>query len=191
MTLTCYANVHHQFINIPKNASTSILAAMFGIGGKSVEDIHVEAAKHRELYRENGPPAFVVLRHPWRRFYSTWMNKVYQPHRPDTNLIKMGCHAGMDLYEFANYCLAKPELFNDPHLRPQSEYLPDGAYDVLVHEDLDIYWDRLGYSALYGPLERLNSTDHPAPPHRTSLRGAIEAKYRKDMQQWNLAFGSY
>ena len=192
--IKCYADVHHQYINIPKCAGTSILSAMYKLEGTPAE-IHDQAPPTRP-WRPDGPPTFAVIRTPFARFRSTWMNKVYMPHREDTALIKMGARKGMRLAEFLMFVLQKPELqMYESHIRSQSKYLPDDLSKVTLirHEDLGVDWYTHGLEALYGALPRLNrSSQISGDIHQVVLDGAlsnaqrkaVDLMYENDMKIW-------
>jgi hypothetical protein len=186
---TVYKDVHHQYINIPKCAGTSVLTAMGHLESYTIEDVRRMAKNRLETaeYDPKGPPAFTIIRHPWRRFVSTWKNKVRYPHRPDTMLLKMGVPKGTELDKFCQWFLhLSPEERNgEAHLRPQHMYLPENltGIDVIIQEDLPLGWYRGGYHALYGKLPRRNSTRGMAETN-SPYRRQVEDLYQKDMKLW-------
>lgn len=150
-----------QFIPIPKNASTSIISAMFRLGG-TVEEIHRSKPKPQEWVNKGF--TFAVVRNPLARFVSTWMNKVYDPHKPETRLLKefkdRGIYRGMPLEEFADVVAYYGPFRFDPHLQPQSSFIPLGnpTGRLLRQERLASDWEDSGLKKLYGPLPRLNES---------------------------------
>ncbi len=182
--------VLHQFIDIPKNACTSILR----LGHKmphwySVEKVHEVARAERKAWDHNGLHTFAVVRDPWARFVSTWHNKVYKPHRPDTGLIKVeGANPGCSLDSFCEWFLWRGlDTIKDMHLRPQVEFLPIAylhTIDLLPHEDLNSCWEHFQYEEIYGALPHDNSSG--AVNHLTECpyRQKIESFYSQDNEIW-------
>lgn len=193
MTMLAYHTVHAQYLMTPKCAGTSILTRMYRLDALPVEEVHREAHKHLKPWRPKGPPTFAVVRHPWRRFVSTWKNKVHSPHSHDTRLLKLGAPKGCDIDTFCKFVLAMDdqERENEVHLRPQHMYLPEDrdGINVMVFEDLPVCWKRAGYQQLWGGLPMRNHTRHVDAPTSSRFRRHIEYMYRKDMSLWLDVFG--
>lgn len=180
-----------RFIPIPKNASTSIIAAMFGLQG-TPDEIH--ALKPERVPLVNGGATFAVIRNPADRFISTWANKVWRPHRPDTGLIRRhGVRAEMSLGEFVDLVEERGVRALDAHIRPQVDFLPAG-YDKsqfgkvtpLRFERLMIDWMEYGCEAIWGPLGHMNESSPPTFPkgYTSELWSRITRLYIKDMMLW-------
>lgn len=175
-----------RYIPIPKCASTSITAALFGLQG-TVEEIHT--LKPAVVPLVNGGPVFAVIRNPVDRLISTWANKVWQPHRPDTGLIRRhGVREGMRLTEFVALVEGRGVDAMDVHIRPQVDFLPTDSKGVtlLRMERLLVDWRDKGYERLFGPLEHLNESSPPMFPdgYTSELWSRITRLYIKDMLLW-------
>lgn len=178
-----------QFIPIEKNGSTSIIAAMFGLEG-TPEEIHV-AKPQTSQWNPSGPPTFAVLRDPMERFCSTWWNKVYKPHRPDTKLIReTPCYAGMPLSEFVDQAEEIVARDMDAHLRPQTSFIPSDAGGQLLRLGrLKEDWDRFELPRAYFPASRLNASQE-RPPWYDAMTDEEASKimniYWKDQVLWDV-----
>jgi hypothetical protein len=166
---------------------------MFKLDHLKVEDVHPYCDQyHRTEYRENGPPAFTVLRHPWRRFVSTWANKVYRPHIENTALIQLGARRGMELDDFCAWFIdLEPRArLMDLHIKPQYMQLPTDVDKVirLIHEDLHMAWKNTNLELLYGTLDQRNHTRGIEKSTCSAYRTKIEDIYADDMELWSTSF---
>lgn len=162
MTVYCYDADEVRFIAIPKCANTSILAAMFDLDG-TVERIH-QIKPQQRVWGPEGESTFAVVRDPVQRAVSCWMNKVYEPHRPDTALLQFygqeGIRRGMSFSEYLDVIETRGVDAFDQHVRPQRDFLPENLSDVVLlrFEHLDDDWREAGLESMFGPLGRLNES---------------------------------
>lgn len=187
--LLCQRTPYHQFLVIPKNATTSIVTLLHGLEGETVERAHDIARRRQVPFDPFGPPAVTVFRDPWERFVSTWRNKVYRPHRPDTGLIRVeGARAGMGLTEFAEWVLEREIWrFRDRHIGPQHLALPknDVSITFLRHDHLAADWRYFRMEELYGSLPIRNTSQHVEGDDVCDLEGEIRRAYALDQVLWD------
>lgn len=160
----CYHTDNHQYLHIPKCAGTSILASLYDRRNLTVEQLHDQVRQIPHARRPYDPekPAFAVVRHPIYRFESTWRNKVYKPHRPDTVLLKTrGVKKGMSLEDFAKEFIAHGKLWADTHVAHQTSYLPMGNLKnvtLVPFAQLQRWWAE-DMESFYGPIPHKNKSD--------------------------------
>lgn len=180
-----------RYIPIKKNASTSFIATMFDLSG-TVEDIH-ENKPPMKRWKPDGRPTFTVVRDPFTRFASTWWNKVYRPHRPDTQLIDVfGFEKGMSFASFVDRVEQHGVHALDDHLKPQLDFLP--ADPDLLHsiktvrlEFLAQDWKKHDLPAKYLPARHLNSSgcERWDDIYDDALGARVGALYDNDLGFWN------
>lgn len=184
MRTICHTAYSVRFIPIAKNASTSIIAAMYRLSG-NVSDIH-KTKPPAHGWRPLSPlPTFAIIRDPADRLYSTWQSKIMcedpEPTALQSSFKDKGLRAGMPFGDFLA-CIEQhgPRAF-DNHILPQREYLPPFDADkvcLLPFELLDIAWYSAGLGELMGPLPFLNVSATGGIPPRLYERA--RALYRDD-----------
>lgn len=176
-----------RFIPIEKCAGTSIIALLFDLSG-SVEKIHADKPE-RVTWTPDGDQTFAVIRHPWSRLVSTWANKVNEPHRPDTNLIRRyGFQRGMSFGAFIDAVQDAEPRNLDRHLAPQVDFLPSEGVDLLVFECLLEEWARRPYLARIGTPDRLNRS-HATSGATVAQVDKVKAMYAEDYELWTRLHG--
>lgn len=169
-----------QYVVIPKNACTSIIALLCDLQDKTTEEVHKRTIRGNVPWDPEAGPTFAVIRHPWRRLVSTWANKVYQPHKPDTGLIRdHGFTAGMTFPKFLDEVERRGVRNVDIHIMPQADYLPSGPVDLLRFEALAADWESRPYLAKLGTLPRMNRSNGAVSATLDQVT-RVRAMYKED-----------
>lgn len=184
------------YVAIPKVASTSIKAAMFGIEANSAEEIHALALDRRMSVakaRSKGIFLFSVVRNPFDRAVSIWRNRVYEPER-HTRLTRI-FPEGMAFRDFAAL-LAEVGPKRDLHTMAQAALLVH-RHELVV--DMICRFERLGRD--WGLLRKLyklpglalHNASSPADYvdfYGDTERDHIKTVYAGDVRLFGYSFGA-
>jgi len=181
-----------RYILVPKCGCTSVLAAMYGLVG-TPKAIHRQV---RSVYgigvpwTPEGPPTVAVVRSPLDRLSSTWMNKVRQPHRPDTSLIAhYGLRQGMTFPAFVERVAEAGVRGLDSHVRPQVDFLPDDPSRVALVRLRELAEGLLRTGVVprstVRALKHRNRSGIVLDPYTAELETRVMEMYDEDMALWN------
>lgn len=184
------------YVAIPKVASTSIKAAMFGIDADGPEAIHAAALDRRmsiATARAKGIFIFTVVRNPFDRAVSIWRNRVYEPERL-TRLTRI-FPEGMAFSDFAAL-LDEVGPKKDLHTMAQAALLVH-RHQLVV--DMICRFERLGrdwamlqriYKMPGLPLHNASSPADYVDFYGTEEREHIKAVYAGDVRLFGYSFGA-
>jgi hypothetical protein len=200
--LRCVVIPEHKVLyhRIPKNANSSLVSTMLNIfeGGELAERIEdkryskkvIQNASElslRDVESLDGFTKFLIARNPYDRTLSAYLSKVikrFPKLKPEHPLKQnIGAHGdGAAPPDFESFCryLAEGGLRDDPHWRPQHDYLvlPIARYDFVARlETIDTDFPRIvAQIASWREDKTLVGED---APHRTSAQSK-RAQYYSD-----------
>lgn len=173
---------------IPKNANSAMRrAVLIGIGAEPVTMHHHPALN---LGEPGFYPGFraAFIRHPLDRLVSCWADKV-QRRKPggSANFERLGCVIGMPFADFVGHMADR--IYEDPHTRPQVEFLCDRMHFLGCYERLADDWSALRLAFEWLPeLAQCNESprhsDFETYYDDLDLRAFAESLYADDLALW-------
>ena len=137
---------------------------------------------------------FTIVRNPWDRLLSYYLNKVYVRGRPWMCKPKYRAHKGMTFKELIQALYQENLKTCDIHYRLQTHMFPQSKVDFIgrfenYQEDFNTICDKIGIPQQQLPHKNSTKHKHYTEYYDDETKQIVAEKYAKDIEYFGYEFG--